>query len=81
MRLLFSFLALLALAWFVDDFQNTVRSKVMERQDLSEIEVRKLHNRPLIEAIINTCPNELGKLQVFLDCREEILKKMNRNDI
>jgi len=56
-------------------FHDFLKEKHYEGINLTEIEITLRKPKPLIFTLIGQCPNKLGKLKEFLDCRQVVLDR------
>ena len=55
-------------------FPSYLQDKLAQHEGpMEEIQVTFKKPMTMVELLISNCKNELGKLQQFLDCREEIV--------
>jgi uncharacterized alpha/beta hydrolase family protein len=69
-------IVLVFVAAIATDFHAFLKVQYYQKIPLKELQVRPKEPTPLIYILIReNCPNKLGKLAEFLECRERVLEK------
>jgi len=63
------------------DFICAIKDWNEDQIELTPIQVKIRKPLSSMEMLISQCPNRLGELQTFLDCREEIVLQYREQDI
>lgn len=62
-------LVMLGLSEFIEAVEDS------QTGPMTEIQVRNRKPKTTQQMLIDNCPHERGKLQAFIDCRAEIIKR------
>jgi len=66
-------IACIVIAAVATDFISAIREHYEENAELTPIQVTTRKPMTSLDILIGMCPNEFGKLQEFLDCREKVV--------
>lgn len=81
MRMAVAFVLLLLAAWSIDSFHHFLEFHHDRENPVTEFNVIERKPLSMETMLIQQCPNELNKAQVFIDCYKAIKNKMRRSDI
>ena len=78
---LVAWIACVIIAAVATDFISAIKDYHEANTELTPIQVKTRKPMTMMQILISQCPNRLGELQTFLDCREEIVLQYREQEV